>query len=119
MLKLVAILLVIIVLFRWALGYWPWDLARGPDPKARELAAARRLLSVSDRADRTEIMAAHKLLITRVHPDRGGSEEAARRANEARDLLLAELSEPQVGTPANGDKAEDANGSDEGSSSRD
>lgn len=93
MLKLVAILLVITVLFRWGLGFWPWELAKGPDAKGRQIAAARRVLGVSPRADKTEILAAHKLLMTRVHPDRGGSSTQVHEANDARDLLLEELGE--------------------------
>ena len=51
---------------------------------------ARRLLGVSADAGLTEIRAAHRRLIARVHPDAGGSAELASRINAARDALIAE-----------------------------
>ncbi|MEE4537383.1 MAG: J domain-containing protein [Erythrobacter sp.] len=91
MLKLAIILLVAIVLFRATFGVWPWALARGPADSKRALADARRRLGVKRGADRTEILAAHRLLLTRVHPDRGGTAEAVHEADRARDQLLSEL----------------------------
>jgi DnaJ homolog subfamily C member 19 len=55
-------------------------------------ADARRLLGVSETATLNEIRDAHRRLITRVHPDAGGSAELANRVNVARDTLVAELS---------------------------
>ena len=49
------------------------------------------LLGVDDRASRSDIVDAHRRLIVRVHPDRGGTESLVHEANAARDLLLAEL----------------------------
>lgn len=108
LIKLAALLMVGAILFRWAFGFWPWTLAMGPERGAQKLNAARRLLGVSPRADRTEILAAHKLLLTRVHPDRGGTAQQVHEANDARDLLLTELGEPpaSVGSPP-GDHADD------------
>ncbi|MGB3711193.1 MAG: molecular chaperone DnaJ [Erythrobacter sp.] len=101
MIKIAAILLLAFVLFRWAFGFWPWDLAKGPDTGKRRLATARRLLGVSARADRTEILAAHRLALTRVHPDRGGTSEKVHEVTEARDLLLADLGEaPPIASSA-------------------
>lgn len=51
---------------------------------------ARRLLGVSEGASLAEIRDAHRRLIQRVHPDKGGSAELARRVNVARDTLVAE-----------------------------
>jgi hypothetical protein len=51
---------------------------------------ARRLLGVSEGASLTEIRDAHRRLIARVHPDKGGSAELANRVNVARDTLVAE-----------------------------
>ena len=59
-----------------------------PAPSSAE---ARDLLGVSSRAGETEIRAAHRRLIGRVHPDAGGSAALARRVNAARDLLVEEL----------------------------
>lgn len=61
-----------------------------PAPTARdpEEAAAYAILGVSPGADADEIRAAHRRLITSVHPDRGGSPELTRQVNAARDTLL-------------------------------
>lgn len=94
LLKIAVLLVAFTLLCRWAVGKWPWQLGSSIGPQAQKVSAARRLLGVDARADRTEILAAHKLLLTRVHPDRGGSEQKVFEANDARDLLLAELGEP-------------------------
>jgi CysZ protein len=49
---------------------------------------ARAILGVPADADADAIRAAHRRLVTAVHPDRGGSVELTRRINAARDLLL-------------------------------
>lgn len=51
-------------------------------------AEARATLGVGPEADAAEIRAAHRRLITALHPDKGGSAELTRRINAARDLLL-------------------------------
>ena len=63
--------------------------AGAPDPKmVRDVAEARAVLGVGAGADADAIRAAHRRVLAAVHPDRGGSTEAAGRANAARDLLL-------------------------------
>ena len=52
------------------------------------------MLELGLEAGDDEIIAAHRRLIARVHPDRGGSADLARRVNQARDLLL---SRPRAG----------------------
>ena len=52
---------------------------------------ARALLGVGENATLAEIRDAHRRLITRVHPDTGGSAELANRVNIARDTLVAEM----------------------------
>jgi hypothetical protein len=52
---------------------------------------ARALLGVAEDASLAEIRAAHRRLITKVHPDTGGSHELANRVNAARDTLVAEM----------------------------
>ena len=52
---------------------------------------ARKLLGVGRQASLAEIRDAHRRLISRVHPDAGGSEELANRVNVARDILIAEM----------------------------
>jgi DnaJ family protein C protein 19 len=54
-------------------------------------AEARALLGVSDSATLGDIRDAHRRLISRVHPDAGGSAELATRVNAARDALVSEL----------------------------
>lgn len=49
---------------------------------------ARAVLGVAADADADQIRAAHRRLLANVHPDRGGSDELARRVNAARDTLL-------------------------------
>jgi len=51
-------------------------------------AEARAILGVGSSAGPDEIRAAHRKLVSAVHPDRGGSAELARRINMARDVLL-------------------------------
>lgn len=52
---------------------------------------ARAILGVDGSAGRDEIMAAHRRLMQKIHPDHGGSSYLAQRLNEARDRLLDEL----------------------------
>jgi len=52
------------------------------------LADASDLLGVPADADRETILAAHRRLIARNHPDNGGTAGLAARLNAARDLLL-------------------------------
>lgn len=94
MLKVAVILLVICLLWRWALGSWPWQMLSAKPSRAQTLKEARQLLNVTHDATREDILAAHKRLIATVHPDRGGSSAEVHEANDARDLLLAELPPP-------------------------
>ena len=71
--------------------YLAWRLLAKPKAKADPAVAARRLLRVRTDADANAIRAAHRRLMAQAHPDRGGSDEAARRLNAARDLLLARV----------------------------
>lgn len=49
---------------------------------------AQRLLGVGAGASREEIIAVHRRLVAKVHPDAGGSEGLAAELNAARDILL-------------------------------
>lgn len=71
-------------------GRWPWELW---GPNAREAAErrARNLLGLRSDAGYDEIIDAHRRLLVKVHPDRGGTADAVHEANAARDLLLARI----------------------------
>ncbi|HEX8442385.1 MAG TPA: DnaJ domain-containing protein [Allosphingosinicella sp.] len=73
-----------------ALLWAAWRRARSK-PRAMSADDARRLLGVTENASLAEIRDAHRRLITRVHPDKGGSAELANRVNVARDTLVAEM----------------------------
>jgi DnaJ homolog subfamily C member 19 len=49
---------------------------------------AAQLLGVSEDSTPDEIISAHKRLITKVHPDAGGSADLASQVNRARDVLI-------------------------------
>ncbi len=49
---------------------------------------AYKLLGLRMNASRQEIITAHRRLMQKTHPDRGGSVELAAQINEARDVLL-------------------------------
>ena len=68
-------------------GGW-WLLRRSPAKPMMPEAEARAILGVDSNADADAIRAAHRRLVSAVHPDRGGSAELARRINVARDVLL-------------------------------
>ena len=85
------LLAVLTVIFRWALGKWPWDYLRGPTARQQSVSRARKLLGVAASADHKEIREAHRRLSAMAHPDRGGSKAQMQELNAARDLLLNEL----------------------------
>ena len=71
-----------------------------PKPLSRAaVEAARALLEVGPEADAETIRAAHRRLMERVHPDKGGSAALAAQVNEARDILLAALAQEQKAAP--------------------
>lgn len=74
-----------------------WREHAGPDPGADRaepargalgLDEARDILGVSATASEDEIVAAHRRLMQKLHPDQGGSNYLAAKVNQARDLLL-------------------------------
>ena len=91
MLRLAVILVLASLVCKWALGKWPWDYLRPKSTRSQALFKARKLLAVRAEASHSEIIEAHKRLITMIHPDRGGTSEQVHEANAARDLLLDEL----------------------------
>lgn len=68
-----------------AAGWWLWRRRRSPP---MPVAEAHALLGIDASADAEAIRAAHRRLIAKVHPDKGGTPELAQRINAARDIAL-------------------------------
>lgn len=49
---------------------------------------ARSILGVDAGADRETVIAAHRRMVQRLHPDRGGSAYLTAQLNEAKEVLL-------------------------------
>ena len=99
LLKFVLIAFVLSVGCKMIFGQWPWAFLSGRTTRQQSVLRARQMLGVSTQASHSEILAAHKRVLAKVHPDKGGSNDQVHEANAARDLLLAEL--PDQGS--NGD----------------
>jgi len=89
MAKLILLAVLAAVAWKMLAGRWPWQA--GTSGRDRALARARDLLGVHESATREDIVAAHRRLLTMVHPDRGGSSAQVHEANAARDVLLDAL----------------------------
>lgn len=85
------------------LRYLPWirqlyekSRAQGPNGSAGEspasgdmsAAKAREILGLGTHPSKDEVIAAHRRLMQRLHPDRGGSTFLAQQLNEAKRVLL-------------------------------
>jgi hypothetical protein len=62
--------------------------AQTPPPGGMSRREALDVLGLDDDADREAIIAAHRSLMQKLHPDRGGSDYLAAKINQAKDLLL-------------------------------
>lgn len=92
MARLLTIALLAILGCKLLWGRWPWELL-GASAHSSPEARARALLGLGKSAGREEIVNAHRRLVARVHPDKGGTGEQVLEANAARDLLLRGLAD--------------------------
>lgn len=59
-----------------------------PVENSMSVEEAREVLGVGAGANREEVINAHRRLMQKLHPDRGGSDYLAARVNEAKAVLL-------------------------------
>jgi len=67
-------------------GEQPQGHSAGASPMGR--AEALAVLGLAEGASREDIVAAHRKLIQKLHPDRGGNDYLAAQINRAKDILL-------------------------------
>ncbi|MDP6968810.1 MAG: DnaJ domain-containing protein [Gammaproteobacteria bacterium] len=65
--------------------------SQAPSTSTMDTAMAYQILGLQAGASKEEILAAHRALMAKNHPDKGGSTYLASQINQAKDLLLAEL----------------------------
>lgn len=88
-------LLLVPLLFPWkrrlggGAGWGGAGPGGGRSGNAMSVAEAAEILGVAIDADSETIRAAHRALMAKNHPDKGGSPWFARQLNQARDTLLA------------------------------
>jgi hypothetical protein len=72
---------------------------RAPSPPAMSQAEALEVLGLAAGATEWDIIDAHRRLVQMIHPDRGGSHYLTVKINQAKDVLLGEVSTPDVKPP--------------------
>jgi DnaJ homolog subfamily C member 19 len=81
------------LLFWLLVGFGVWFFWKRSTPSAKAMSRdeAANILGLSRDADVETVLAAHRRLIARVHPDTGGSAELAAQINRARDILIGQI----------------------------
>ncbi|WP_164118388.1 J domain-containing protein [Sphingorhabdus sp. Alg239-R122] len=93
--KFILLLIVAIFGYLYATGRLKNMMNRNDTPSMSE-RQARTLLGVDRASNNDAIIAAHRQMMAKHHPDRGGNAEIARQLNEARDILLARQPEQDL-----------------------
>ncbi len=74
-----------------AAGSYNKDFDANQNISAPSLEEARMILGLAESYSRDDVIRAHKRLIQKLHPDRGGNDYLASRINLARDLIIEHL----------------------------
>ncbi|MFM1895844.1 MAG: hypothetical protein RLZZ385_918 [Pseudomonadota bacterium] len=67
------------------------DSAARADESAMSRELAMEILGLAEPLEREQVVQAHRRLMQKMHPDRGGSDYLAKKINAARDFLLESL----------------------------
>jgi DnaJ homolog subfamily C member 19 len=81
----------LLVLAAIGLGLYLFVTNKLAGPRGMSVDEAAKLLGVGVQTDTNSIIEAHRRLITKVHPDAGGTDALAAQINRARDIMLKHI----------------------------